>query len=134
MVQKMLILHYIQLNFVFVAFSIFLSIFCLACCINKKWWSLITFMKMNLKLLLFYTSSNVKVILEWTTKAFQMSHSTYNAPSDRKEFLFIIRTALNFHSTENWLSFPDLFVFSTLFGAITLLPYNSLTCYFPLAI
>lgn len=86
---------------------LFLSIYCLACCINKKLWSLITCMKMNLKLLLFYTSSNGNTTLEWTTKTDQVSHSTYSMWSNRKEFLFISRT-LAFHSTENWSIFTEL--------------------------
>lgn len=104
----------------------FLCIYCLACCINKKLWSLITCMKMNLKLLLFYTSSNGNTTLEWTTKTDQVSHSTYSMWSNRKEFLFISRT-LAFHSTENWSFFPGWFVFFMLYGTITLLLYNCLT-------
>lgn len=111
----------------------FLSIYRLARCTNKKWWTLITFMKMNLKLLLFYTTSHGNTTLEWIAKTNQMHHSTYSMKSKSKEFLFI-RTMLAFHGTENRLSFPDLFVFFVLYGAITVLPCNSITSYFPLAI
>ena len=71
----------------------FLCIYCLACCINKKWWSLITFMKMNLKLLILCTCFKGNTTLEWTTKADQVSHITYSMQSNRKEFVFI-RTTL----------------------------------------
>lgn len=110
----------------------FHSIYCLACCINKKWCSLITFMKMNLQLLLLCTSSNGNTTLEWTTKADRVSHSTYSMQSNRKEFLFS-RTTLAFHGTENWLCFSDSFVFFMLYGALTWPLYNLLTRYFPLA-
>lgn len=108
----------------------FLCIYCLACCINKKWWSLITFMKMNLKLLTLCTSSKGNTTLEWTTKAEQVSHITYSMQSNRKEHLFI-RTTLAIHGTEKWLCFPDLFIFFMLYGALIGLLYNFLTCYSP---
>lgn len=122
--QKMLMLHYFELKKW--CLGPFPSIYCLVCCINK-WWSLITFMKMNLKLLLFYTTSNGNTItLEWIAKTNQVCHSTYSRKSKSKKFLFI-RTMLAFHSTENWLSFPDLFVFFILCRAIILLLCNSVT-------
>lgn len=54
---------------------------------------------MNLKLFLFYTSSNGNTTLECTTKIDSVS-VTYNMQNNRKEFLFI-RTTLTFHGTGN---------------------------------
>lgn len=57
-------------------------------------------MKINLKLLLFYTTSHGNTTLEWIAKTNQVHDSTYSMKSKSKEFL-LIRTMLAFRGTEN---------------------------------
>lgn len=44
-------------------------------------------MKMNLKLLLFYTSSNGNTTLEYIAKIDQVSHSPYGMQTNRNSYL-----------------------------------------------